>query len=89
MSNKEREPVARVHESIVVDNACCHPDAEGHCVTCSDEALPARVLQIDQETGLALVEIKDTTEEVDVTLVEAVAPGDQLLVHGGVALARL
>jgi hypothetical protein len=89
MSNKEREPVARVHESIVVDNACCQPDAEGHCVTCSDEALPARVLQIDQETGLALVEIKDTTEEVDVTLVEAVAPGDQLLVHGGVALARL
>jgi hypothetical protein len=89
MSNKEPEPVARVHESLVVDNACCQPDAEGHCVTCSDEALPARVLHIDQENGLALVEIKDKTEEIDITLVETIAPGDQVLVHGGVALARL
>ncbi|MBV8693974.1 MAG: HypC/HybG/HupF family hydrogenase formation chaperone [Chloroflexi bacterium] len=89
MSNKEPESVARVHESIVVDNAYCQPDAQGHCVTCSDEALPARVLQVNQETGLALVALNDTTEEVDVTLVEAVAPGDQVLVHGGVALALL
>jgi hydrogenase maturation factor len=61
-------------------------------VTCSDEALTARVLYIDQETGLALVEIvaeKNTTEEIDITLVESVVPGDLLLVHGGVAIANL
>ena len=46
----------------------------------------------DQERGLALVEIvaeKHTTEEIDITLVESVAPGDLLLVHGGVAIANL
>jgi len=61
-------------------------------VTCSDEALTACVLRVDQETGLALVEIvaeKHTTEEIDITLVENVVPGDLLLVHGGVAIANL
>jgi hydrogenase maturation factor len=29
------------------------------------------------------------TTEVDVTLVEAVLPGDALLIHGGVAISRL
>ncbi len=67
----------------------CELDAEGHCITCSDEALEARVLRIDQETGLALVTIKDLTEEVDITLVDSVATGDLLLVHGGAAIANL
>ncbi len=67
----------------------CAPTADGYCVTCSDEALPARVLRVDLESGLALVEVKDTTEEIDVTLVDEVAPGDVLLVHGGVAIGRL
>jgi hydrogenase assembly chaperone HypC/HupF len=64
-------------------------DADGHCVTCSDEALPVRVLRVDAETGLALVEVKNTTEEIDVTLVDDVTPGDVLLVHGGVAIGHL
>lgn len=59
------------------------------CVTCSDEALPAQVLSIDQETGLALVRVQDSTAEVDITLLDLVTPGDVLLVHGGVALERL
>src|SRR2546423_490020 len=67
-------------------DSLCELDGEGHCVTCSDEALPARVLRIDQETGLALVKVKDTTEEIDVTLVDDIVPGDLLLVHGGVAI---
>jgi hydrogenase maturation factor len=67
----------------------CELDAEGHCMTCSDEAVAVRVLHVEQESGLALVEIDDTTEEVDITLVEHVAPGDMLLVHGGVAIASL
>jgi len=57
-------------------------------VTCSDEALPAKVLRVDQETGLALVMVKDTTEEIDITLVDDVVPGDILLVHGGVAIGH-
>jgi hydrogenase assembly chaperone HypC/HupF len=65
------------------------PDGDQTCITCSDEALPARVMQVDQETGLALVAIGGHTAEVDIRLVDAVAPGDSLLVHGGVAIARL
>jgi hydrogenase maturation factor len=67
----------------------CELDAEGHCITCSDEALPAKVLSVDSETGLALVMLRDETEEIDITLVEGVVPGDMLLVHGGVAIAHL
>lgn len=60
-----------------------------HCVTCSDEALPARVLSVNEAAALAQVEVGGITEEVDVSLVDAVAPGDLLLVHGGVALSNL
>jgi hypothetical protein len=61
--------------------------SEEPCITCSDQALPARVLSINRERGLALVEIEQETAEVDVTLIEDVEPGDTLLVHGGVALS--
>ena len=61
-----------------------------HCITCSDEAREARVLQIDQEQAMALVALDGTTtDEVDISLVEHVIPGDLLLVHGGVAISRL
>ena len=72
-----------------MSDASCQLDSNGHCITCSDEALPARILRVDEETGLALVEVKDTTEEIDITLVDSVAPGDLVLVHGGVALGLL
>ena len=72
-----------------MSDASCQLDAEGHCITCSDEAIPAKILLVDEETGLALVEVKDTTEEIDITLVESVAPGDLVLVHGGVAIGHL
>jgi hydrogenase maturation factor len=77
------------YELMPIADAHCELDAEGHCITCSDEALHARVLRVDQEAGLAEVTIKDTSEEIDITLVESVAPGDVLLVHGGVAIARV
>jgi hydrogenase maturation factor len=86
MSNERREPL---QELIFTPAGSCELDAEGHCITCSDEALPAKVLSVDSETGLALVMLKDETEEIDITLVEGVAPGDVLLVHGGVAIAHL
>ncbi len=67
----------------------CIPTAEGHCITCSDEAMPATVLRVDEASGMALVTVQETTEEIDVTLVDTLAPGDIVLVHGGVAIARI
>lgn len=66
----------------------CIPDADGHCITCSDEALPATVVRIDESTGVAFVRINAVLEEVDITLVDDVVAGDLLLVHGGVAIAN-
>ena len=66
----------------------CHP-SEG-CITCGDTAVPMRVEHVDASSALATC--SDTTgarEQVAIELVEPVAPGDALLVHAGVALARL
>lgn len=67
----------------------CSPDKAAHCVTCSDEALPAQVVRVELATQMALVAVGDETAEVDISLVETPAPGEWLLVHGGVALSRL
>jgi hydrogenase maturation factor len=70
----------------------CQPDADHHCLTCADEAVPVKVVGIDQETGLALVDDPTSPtgqgEEIDITLVENVAVGDILLAHAGVAIAH-
>jgi hydrogenase maturation factor len=95
MNTEQRIPSGLVmkevpqHASSVAANASCERDAEGHCITCSDEALQARVLRIDEQSGVAFVMINDAMEEVDMSLVDDVAPGDTLLVHGGVAISRL
>ena len=102
MSNERQDPagaslieilsgdqITLKHELIPISDMSCVLDSEGHCVTCSDEALPAKVLRVDQETGLALVTVQDATEEIDITLVEGVVPGDVLLVHGGVAISHV
>jgi hydrogenase maturation factor len=61
-----------------------------HCVTCSDEGLPMRVLEIDAADGLAVCRGEDGGEStIDVQLIGDVAPGETLLVHAGVALALL
>lgn len=61
---------------------------ESHCLTCSDEPQTARVISLDEEeTGFALVEAQEHIERVDVSLLPHVAPGDTLLIHGGVAIA--
>jgi hydrogenase maturation factor len=73
-------------------SSICQPDADHHCLTCADEAVPVKVVRIDQEAGLALVDDPtDPTgqvEEIDITLVEDVAVGDVLLAHAGVAIAH-
>ena len=55
-----------------------------HCVTCSDEAVPMRVVAVRAD-GTALC---DGDVEVMTDLVGAVVPGDELLVHAGTAIAR-
>jgi hydrogenase assembly chaperone HypC/HupF len=67
----------------------CQIDSDHHCLTCSDEAIAVRVVQIEPGSGTALVEVGGQTEEIDVMLIEDVVPGDLLLAHGGVAIARL
>ena len=69
------------------DQIDCGVHAEGHCATCGDQALSARVLNINQAFSTALVEVEGITTEVDISLVDEVSPGDLVLVHGGVAIA--
>jgi D-sedoheptulose 7-phosphate isomerase len=57
------------------------------CLTCGDVALPAAVVTVDGPT--AMVRTAQGEEEADVTLVAPVAPGELVLVHGGVALERV
>jgi hydrogenase maturation factor len=64
--------------------------ADGHCVTCSDEGIPMRVLRLDDARGLALCEDGDGARStVEVALVDRAEPGDTLLVHAGTALLRI
>jgi len=60
------------------------------CITCGDEGVAMRVVELDSPHGLALcIDGDGARSEVDLGLVAGVAPGDELLVHAGVALARL
>jgi hydrogenase maturation factor len=58
-----------------------------HCVTCSDEAVTARVVAVDGPN--ATVEAEGRRELVGIELVEPVEPGDTLLCHAGIALEKL
>ena len=62
--------------------------ADTHCITCSDEGVPMRVLAARAD-GLARCEADGTETDVMTDLVGPVTIGDNLLVHAGVALARL
>jgi hydrogenase maturation factor len=64
----------------------CH---DTHCITCGDEAVPLRVVKIDEERELALCE--DAAGErttVEIALVEPVSLNDVVLVHAGTAIGR-
>jgi hydrogenase assembly chaperone HypC/HupF len=61
-----------------------------HCITCGDDGVEMRVVAVDEARGLALCEAAGgARESVEIALVDAVAPGDALLVHAGTALAKL
>ena len=57
---------------------------DAHCVTCADEGVPMTVQDV-REDGIAVCD----GGEVMVDLVAPVKAGDTVLVHAGVALARL
>ena len=58
-----------------------------HCITCSDEAVAARVVEV--EGANATVEVDGRSERVGIELVSPVEPGDTLLCHAGIALEKL
>lgn len=71
-----------------------------HCITCSDEGVPMRVVALGDSAGLVWCtglpeagsgEVGTAAErsEVMTMLVEPVAVGDTLLVHAGTALLRI
>ncbi|HXZ56177.1 MAG TPA: HypC/HybG/HupF family hydrogenase formation chaperone [Gaiellaceae bacterium] len=57
------------------------------CITCSDQAVQARVVEVDGPN--ATVEVDGRREQVGIELVEPVEPGDALLCHAGIALEKL
>jgi hydrogenase expression/formation protein HypC len=62
----------------------CHDDV---CITCSDEAVPVRVVRL-LHGELAEVDTGQSLEEVSVALVDT-AVGDTVLVHAKEAIAVL
>jgi hydrogenase expression/formation protein HypC len=63
---------------------------DDHCITCGDEGIAMRVVEVDAARGAAVcLDPGGVRTEVDVALVDPVAPGDELLAHAGVALALL
>ncbi len=62
----------------------CHGDV---CITCSDEAVPVRVVRL-LDADLAMVDTGQSIEEVSVALVDATV-GDTVLVHAKEAIAVL
>ena len=65
----------------------CHED---HCITCADDGVPMRVLEIDAPRELAVCAGEDGAHTlVEVALVAPVRAGEHLLVHAGTAIARI
>jgi hydrogenase maturation factor len=62
---------------------------DDHCITCSDEGRQMTVLST-AGNGLAMcTDAEGGQTEVLVELVGSVGPGDAVLVHAGVAIARI
>jgi hydrogenase maturation factor len=64
------------------------PCGDAVCITCSDQLLRLVVESLDPATGMARGRHQGGSEEFSVELLDQVAVGDCVLVHGGVALQR-
>jgi hydrogenase maturation factor len=62
--------------------------ASGPCITCSDEGIPMRVLELSDQAALC-VDGRGDRHQIAVDLVAPVQPADEILVHAGVAIRRL
>jgi hydrogenase expression/formation protein HypC len=63
--------------------------SDDHCITCSDEGKEMHVV-VARQDGLAMcADAEGGQAEVMTELVGSVEPGDAVLVHAGVAIARL
>jgi hydrogenase maturation factor len=67
-----------------MSDAC---DPATGCITCADHAVPMRIVSVSAAGAACLAEDGTRHEGIAVDLVEPVAPGDQVLVHAGVAIA--
>lgn len=64
-------------------------DLSGHCITCSDEAVPMQVNELLAGGEIAICQGEGGARvEVLAGLLEGLVPGDVVLVHAGAALAR-
>jgi hydrogenase maturation factor len=80
--------MTRVVAAAVQSFAAC--DHQTGCITCGDVAVALTVTRVDADRGLALCRDEDgAAETVETELVGPVAPGDEILVHAGTAIARL
>jgi len=80
---------AREPASLRTWEAIPRCDAEGHCITCSDEGVPMRVLSPAGEGLARCADSEGRESEVMTDLVGEVGAGEWLLVHAGTALLRL
>jgi hydrogenase maturation factor len=62
---------------------------DGHCITCSDEAVAMEVVEAVDGCIAVCTDATGARAEVMTDLVGSVGPGDAVLVHAGVALARV
>jgi hydrogenase maturation factor len=62
-------------------------DPRDVCITCGDVGVEMRVLAVGD--GLARCEAAGQERDVEIALLDAVEPGDVLLVHADVGLVKL
>jgi hypothetical protein len=61
---------------------------EGHCITCSDEGIAMRVVAAQGADALCADDRREL-HDVATDLVGEVVPGDEVLVHAGIAIRHL
>lgn len=87
-SEESKSAMNAAAETEAASSFIRHPSSFS-CVTCSDEALECVVVRIDDTMQMAVVVVQGAQEEIDISLVDDVAPGDSVLVHGGVAISKV
>lgn len=76
-----------VHVFFEHEGLLSEPGDDQACVTCGDVAVQASVVRVQGSRGL--VRTPQGEEEVDLSLVDPVRPGELVLCHGGVAIDRV